>query len=144
MLQGALSSTNPILRCAAGEALGRMAQVVGDSKFIAEMAQYSFDKYVMLQLFSFPDSILKLLMIDYSALCSSTISIMQGYWCFSVILEVSKLTFVLNDALNFCVVAILSRKTLANSLAGPIIIFTKTCHKCFLFSSYIAFLTWFK
>ena len=44
VIQGALSSTNPILRCAAGEALGRMAQVVGDSKFIAEMAQYSFDK----------------------------------------------------------------------------------------------------
>ena len=43
VIQGALSSTNPILRCAAGEALGRMAQVV-DSKFIAEMAQYSFDK----------------------------------------------------------------------------------------------------
>lgn len=43
-LQGALSSSNPILRCAAGEALGRMAQVVGESKFIAEMAQYSFDR----------------------------------------------------------------------------------------------------
>lgn len=47
--QGALSSTNPILRCAAGEALGRMAQVVGDSKFIAEMAQYSFDKYAQIE-----------------------------------------------------------------------------------------------
>ena len=44
LFQGALGSTNPILRCAAGEALGRMAQVVGDSRFIAEMAQYSFDK----------------------------------------------------------------------------------------------------
>ncbi len=43
--QGALASTNPILRCAAGEALGRMSQVVGESKFVAEMAQYSFDKY---------------------------------------------------------------------------------------------------
>ncbi|KAK3093785.1 hypothetical protein FSP39_020183 [Pinctada imbricata] len=42
-LKGALSSTNPILRCAAGEALGRMAQVVGDSRFIADMAQYSFN-----------------------------------------------------------------------------------------------------
>ncbi|KAK7506949.1 hypothetical protein BaRGS_00001800 [Batillaria attramentaria] len=40
----ALGSSNPILRCAAGEALGRLAQVVGDSKFIAEMAQHSFDK----------------------------------------------------------------------------------------------------
>ena len=42
--QDALGSANPILRCAAGEALGRLAQVVGDSKFIAETAQYSFDK----------------------------------------------------------------------------------------------------
>lgn len=42
--QGALSSTNPILRCAAGEALGRIAQVVGDSRFIADMAQYSFNR----------------------------------------------------------------------------------------------------
>lgn len=32
-----------MLRCAAGEALGRMAQVVSDSKFVAEMAQNSFD-----------------------------------------------------------------------------------------------------
>uniref|UniRef100_A0A8C3CWG7 HEAT repeat-containing protein 5B n=1 Tax=Cairina moschata TaxID=8855 RepID=A0A8C3CWG7_CAIMO len=30
--------------CAAGEALGRMAQVVGEATFIARMAQYSFDK----------------------------------------------------------------------------------------------------
>ncbi|XP_061173824.1 HEAT repeat-containing protein 5B-like isoform X2 [Saccostrea echinata] len=43
LIMGALSSTNPILRCAAGEALGRMAQVVGDSRFIADMAQYSFN-----------------------------------------------------------------------------------------------------
>ena len=35
---------NPILRCAAGECLGRMAQVIGDTGFIAEMAQYSFDR----------------------------------------------------------------------------------------------------
>ena len=40
-----MASTNPILRCAAGEALGRMSQVVGESKFVAEMAQYSFDRY---------------------------------------------------------------------------------------------------
>ncbi|TRY62849.1 hypothetical protein TCAL_08197 [Tigriopus californicus] len=32
-----------MLRCAAGEALGRMAQVVADPKFVAEMAQSSFD-----------------------------------------------------------------------------------------------------
>ncbi|XP_050406917.2 HEAT repeat-containing protein 5B isoform X1 [Patella vulgata] len=44
LIMGALSNSNPILRCASGEALGRMAQVVGDSRFIAEMAQYSFDK----------------------------------------------------------------------------------------------------
>ncbi|XP_013379521.1 HEAT repeat-containing protein 5B-like isoform X2 [Lingula anatina] len=44
LVLGALGSANPILRCAAGEALGRMAQVVEDSRFIAEMAQFSFDK----------------------------------------------------------------------------------------------------
>ncbi|XP_070179925.1 HEAT repeat-containing protein 5B-like isoform X2 [Littorina saxatilis] len=44
LIMDALGSANPILRCAAGEALGRLAQVVGDSKFIAETAQYSFDK----------------------------------------------------------------------------------------------------
>lgn len=44
LIMDAMSSSNPILRCAAGEALGRMAQVVGDTKFIAEMAQHSFDK----------------------------------------------------------------------------------------------------
>ena len=32
-----------MLRCAAGEALGRMAQVVSESKFVAETAQNSFD-----------------------------------------------------------------------------------------------------
>ncbi|VDN83942.1 unnamed protein product, partial [Brugia pahangi] len=31
-------------RCAAAEALGRLAQVVGDAQFVASMAQYSFDK----------------------------------------------------------------------------------------------------
>lgn len=41
---GALDNPNPILRCAAGEALGRMAQVVGEATFIARMAQHSFDK----------------------------------------------------------------------------------------------------
>ena len=44
LVLGALNSSNPILRCAAGEALGRMAQVVMENKFIAEMAQYSFDR----------------------------------------------------------------------------------------------------
>jgi HEAT repeat-containing protein 5 len=39
-----LISPNPILRCAAGETLGRIAQVVGDSRFTAELAQTSFDR----------------------------------------------------------------------------------------------------
>uniref|UniRef100_A0A1B0GJ56 HEAT repeat-containing protein 5B n=2 Tax=Lutzomyia longipalpis TaxID=7200 RepID=A0A1B0GJ56_LUTLO len=39
-----LVSTNSVLRCAAGEALGRIAQVVGDSRFTAELAQTSFDR----------------------------------------------------------------------------------------------------
>lgn len=49
---GALDNPNPILRCAAGEALGRMAQVVGEATFIARMAQTSFDKYVFKYLLS--------------------------------------------------------------------------------------------
>lgn len=44
LIISALISTNPILRCAAGEALGRIAQVVGDSRFTAELAQTSFDR----------------------------------------------------------------------------------------------------
>uniref|UniRef100_A0A674CEQ8 HEAT repeat-containing protein 5B n=1 Tax=Salmo trutta TaxID=8032 RepID=A0A674CEQ8_SALTR len=44
LVMGALDNPNPILRCAAGEALGRMAQVVAEATFIARMAQYSFDK----------------------------------------------------------------------------------------------------
>lgn len=43
LILGALGSQNPILRCAAGEALGRIAQVVGDNRFIADMAQSSFN-----------------------------------------------------------------------------------------------------
>ncbi|KAJ8688360.1 hypothetical protein QAD02_024155 [Eretmocerus hayati] len=39
-----LVSNNAILRWAAGEAVGRMAQVVSDPKFTAEMAQTSFDR----------------------------------------------------------------------------------------------------
>ena len=45
-VQGALGSSNEILRCAAGEALGRIVQVVGENKFIADMAQYSFDRLI--------------------------------------------------------------------------------------------------
>ncbi|XP_055609550.1 HEAT repeat-containing protein 5B isoform X4 [Uranotaenia lowii] len=44
LIIGALISANPILRCAAGEALGRIAQVVGDSRITAELAQTSFDR----------------------------------------------------------------------------------------------------
>lgn len=43
-LQGALASSDLILRCAAGEALGRLAQVVGGSKFVASVVQGCFDK----------------------------------------------------------------------------------------------------
>ncbi|XP_070152954.1 HEAT repeat-containing protein 5B isoform X1 [Polyergus mexicanus] len=39
-----LVSGNPILRWAAGEAVGRMAQVISDPKFTAELAQTSFDR----------------------------------------------------------------------------------------------------
>ena len=42
--QSCLTSHNPILRCAAGECLGRMAQVVGDARFTANQAQTSFDR----------------------------------------------------------------------------------------------------
>ncbi|XP_062554350.1 HEAT repeat-containing protein 5B isoform X3 [Armigeres subalbatus] len=44
LIINALICTNPILRCAAGEALGRIAQVVGDSRITAELAQNSFDR----------------------------------------------------------------------------------------------------
>lgn len=44
LIINALTSSNPILRCAAGESVGRMAQVVADSRYTAELAQSSFDK----------------------------------------------------------------------------------------------------
>eukprot|EP00118_Oscarella_pearsei_P004846 m.21368 g.21368 ORF g.21368 m.21368 type:complete len:1962 (+) comp28164_c0_seq1:139-6024(+) len=44
LISGALASGDAILRCAAGEALGRLAQVVGDTKFVASTVQASFDK----------------------------------------------------------------------------------------------------
>lgn len=44
LVTNALVCSNSILRCAAAEALGRIAQVVSDSKFTAELAQTSFDK----------------------------------------------------------------------------------------------------
>lgn len=43
LIIGGLTSANPILRCAASEALGRLAQVVGDSRVTAELAQNSFN-----------------------------------------------------------------------------------------------------
>ncbi|CAF4841473.1 unnamed protein product, partial [Rotaria sp. Silwood1] len=39
-----LSHQNPILRCAAGEALGRLTQVVSDGRFVADIAQICFDR----------------------------------------------------------------------------------------------------
>ncbi|XP_032289770.1 HEAT repeat-containing protein 5B isoform X3 [Drosophila virilis] len=44
LIVASLTSTNSTIRCAAGEALGRLAQVVADSHFTAELAQNSFDK----------------------------------------------------------------------------------------------------
>ncbi|XP_030374893.1 HEAT repeat-containing protein 5B isoform X2 [Scaptodrosophila lebanonensis] len=44
LIVSSLTSANSTIRCAAGEALGRLAQVVGDSHFTAELAQNSFDK----------------------------------------------------------------------------------------------------
>lgn len=43
-ITNALTNPNPILRYASGEALGRMAQVISDPKFTAELAQASFDR----------------------------------------------------------------------------------------------------
>ena len=42
--QSALASNNAILRWAAGEAVGRMAQVISDPKFTIKMAQICFDR----------------------------------------------------------------------------------------------------
>ncbi|XP_014295577.1 HEAT repeat-containing protein 5B isoform X2 [Microplitis demolitor] len=44
LIVSTLVSNNSILRWAAGEAVGRMAQVISDSKFTAELAQMSFDR----------------------------------------------------------------------------------------------------
>ncbi|XP_014227190.1 HEAT repeat-containing protein 5B isoform X3 [Trichogramma pretiosum] len=44
LIISSLNSSNAILRWAAGEAVGRMAQVISDPKFTAEMAQTSFDR----------------------------------------------------------------------------------------------------
>ena len=39
-----LCHSNAVLRCAAGEALGRMTQVIGESHFVVELGQFCFDK----------------------------------------------------------------------------------------------------
>ena len=39
-----LSHTNPTIRCAAAEVLGRVVQGVADSKFTTEMTQFCSDK----------------------------------------------------------------------------------------------------
>ncbi|XP_034488397.1 HEAT repeat-containing protein 5B isoform X2 [Drosophila innubila] len=44
LIVASLTSGNSTIRCAAGESLGRLAQVVADSHFTAELAQNSFDK----------------------------------------------------------------------------------------------------
>ncbi|XP_073829130.1 HEAT repeat-containing protein 5B isoform X2 [Musca autumnalis] len=44
LVTAGLISSNSMLRCASAEALGRLAQVVGESRFTAELAQISFDK----------------------------------------------------------------------------------------------------
>lgn len=43
-LQSALNNSDPILRCAAAEALGRMAQVVDEPAYVAQIAQSIFAK----------------------------------------------------------------------------------------------------
>ncbi|XP_014275349.1 HEAT repeat-containing protein 5B isoform X4 [Halyomorpha halys] len=44
LIISALTSSSPILRCAAGESLGRLAQTVPDPRTTAELAQTSFDR----------------------------------------------------------------------------------------------------
>ncbi|CAG2165004.1 unnamed protein product, partial [Oppiella nova] len=39
-----MSHSNPLLRCASSESLGRCCQVINDGRFVAEMAQQCFDK----------------------------------------------------------------------------------------------------
>ncbi|RWS17916.1 HEAT repeat-containing protein 5B-like protein [Dinothrombium tinctorium] len=44
LLFSMLSHSNPFIRCAASQALGRAGQVAGDGKYVAELAQTCFDK----------------------------------------------------------------------------------------------------
>jgi hypothetical protein len=43
-LKDILSHSNPVLRCSAAEALGRLSEIVSDSKFVTEIAQFCFEK----------------------------------------------------------------------------------------------------
>ena len=43
MIESALTSQNPLLRCIAAECLGRLAQVIGNDQITADMAQKSID-----------------------------------------------------------------------------------------------------
>ncbi|VEL14411.1 unnamed protein product, partial [Protopolystoma xenopodis] len=43
-LTSAIVTPNQLLRCAAGECLGRLAQVVGETRFLAELAQQSLER----------------------------------------------------------------------------------------------------
>ncbi|VDO12287.1 unnamed protein product [Rodentolepis nana] len=44
LTSGVLSSSNPVLRFAAAECIGRLVQVVGEASFLSEIAQTSFDQ----------------------------------------------------------------------------------------------------
>jgi HEAT repeat-containing protein 5 len=44
LIQSGLTSNNSVLRCASGEAVGRLAQAVAEARFTADLAQYSFDR----------------------------------------------------------------------------------------------------
>ena len=44
LILDALSSSDPLLRCAAGEAVGRMVQVTNDATFVSKTAQLCFEK----------------------------------------------------------------------------------------------------
>ena len=44
LILNTMSHSNPLLRCASAECLGRCVQVINDGKFVAEMAQQCFDK----------------------------------------------------------------------------------------------------
>uniref|UniRef100_A0A158R4G2 HEAT repeat-containing protein 5B n=1 Tax=Syphacia muris TaxID=451379 RepID=A0A158R4G2_9BILA len=52
LIASAIAHPNPLLRCAAAESLGRLAQAAGDAQFVAAMAQFAFDK-----LQSYPDAL---------------------------------------------------------------------------------------